>query len=91
MGEMSAYKEDIHRVFQNDLPWRKLSDCNILVTGATGLIGGCLIEALMENPNKDYQVYASGRNESRARLLFNDYANSDSFHFLKNDENLFEE
>ena len=82
---MSSYKEDIQNIFKQDLPWEKLCGANILVTGATGLIGGCLVEALMMNPNRDYQVYASGRNEERARLRFKEFANDGTFHFVKYD------
>lgn len=80
-----TYKEDLLNIASLDLPWTKLSGCNILVTGATGLIGGCLVEALMLNPNKDYQVYASGRNEERARKRFAEFADDGAFHFVKYD------
>lgn len=80
-----TYKEDLLNIASLDLPWSKLSGCNILVTGATGLIGGCLVEALMLNPNKDYHVYASGRNEERARKRFAEFAADAAFHFVKYD------
>ena len=79
---MSSYKEDILQVFEQDLPWENLSGSNILVTGATGLIGGCLVETLMMNPKRDYQVYASGRNEQRAQMRFKEYADDVAFHFV---------
>lgn len=82
---MNFYYNDIRYIFKEDLPWNKLSGCNILVTGATGLIGGCLVEALMANPKRDYQVYASGRNEQRARERFKDYADDKAFHFVRYD------
>lgn len=82
---MSSYKEDILQVFDQDLPWGKLSGANILVTGATGLIGGCLVEVIMMNPHRDYHVYASGRNEERARECFKNYSDDDTFHFVKYD------
>lgn len=85
MVEMSLYKEDILNIFQSDLPWDTLTGRNILVTGATGLIGGCLVEALMMNPRRDYQVYASGRNEGRAKARFKDYADNPAFHFVQYD------
>lgn len=85
MAEISEYKKDILRIFEEDLPWARLSGCNILVTGGTGLIGGCLVEALMMNPNRDYQVYASGRNEERAKERFKEFANDNDFHFIKYD------
>lgn len=68
-----------------DLPWEKLSGCNILVTGATGLIGSCLVDVLMTNPTKDYQVYALGRNEKRAQARFLQFKDDPTFHFLRGD------
>lgn len=85
MGEMRSYEEDILAIFQNELPWEQLSGCNILITGATGLIGGCLVETLMMNPKRDYQVYASGRNEERARKRFHSFSKDVGFHFIKYD------
>lgn len=82
---MSSYKEDILKIFQADLPWSYLSGCNVLVTGTTGLIGGCLVDTLMINPKRNYHVYASGRNEERAHQRFKEYANDESFHFVKYD------
>lgn len=82
---MKTYKQDIVDVATLDLPWNKLSNCNILVTGATGLIGGCLVEALMSRKDKDYHIYASGRNEERARVRFDEYADDSAFHFFKYD------
>lgn len=85
MAQISTYQQDILQIFTENLPWNKLSGCNILVTGATGLIGGCLVEALMLNPNKDYHVYASGRNKERAKSRFVNFYNDVSFHFVRYD------
>lgn len=85
MAEISTYKKDILQIFKSDLPWENLSGCNIFVTGATGLIGGCLVETLMTNPKRDYQVFASGRNVERAKVRFKDYAKDAAFHFVKYD------
>ena len=71
-----------------DLPWEKLSRCNILVTGATGLIGSSFVDVLMSNPNKDYQVYALGRNENRAQARFIRFKDDPAFHFLSGDVTL---
>lgn len=80
-----SYKEDIKKIFSIDLPWNKLKDSNILITGATGLIGSCLVEVLMSRPNKDYNIYASGRNENRAKERFKEFENDETFHFFKYD------
>lgn len=68
-----------------DLPWNRLAGCNILVTGATGLIGSSFVDVLMRNPNKDYQVYALGRNMQRAQARFFQFKDDPTFHFLCGD------
>ena len=82
---MHMYQDDIQKVAQTSLLWEKLSGCNILITGATGLIGSCLVEVLMERKQKDYQVYASGRNGERAMQRFQKYAGEPAFHFIQHD------
>lgn len=77
-----SYTQDIENVANLKLPWEKLRGCNILITGATGLIGACLVEVLMSHPNKNFQVYASGRNGERARKIFAKYANDSCFHYI---------
>lgn len=79
------YLNDIKTVVAQCLPWNLLQGKNILVTGATGLIGSTLIECLMLNPSIDYQVYASGRNKNRVNALFRRYVNDSHFHFLQYD------
>ena len=85
MVEIGSYRDDILNIFQKDLPFGKLSGCNILVTGATGLIGGCLVETLMLNPSRDYVVYACGRNFERAKKRFAEFFKDASFHFFQHD------
>lgn len=85
MGEISKYKEDILNIFHYKLPWDRFSGCNILVTGATGLIGSCMVETLMMNPHRDYHVYASGRNEERAKNRFKYFFDDERFHFIRHD------
>ena len=82
---MNTFSDDIQQVFKDPLPWKKLSGTNILITGATGLIGSTLVEVLMSNPRRDYCVYASGRNEERARKRFESYLSMPSFSFLEYD------
>ena len=68
-----------------NLPWERLYGCNILVTGATGLIGSSFVDVLMSNPNRDYQVYALGRNKQRAQSRFFQFKDDPTFHFLCGD------
>lgn len=83
---MNNYVKDIQEVSSlRCLPWDKLSGCNILITGATGLIGSCLVDVLMNRKNINYDVYASGRNIVRSKELFKNYENNIKFHFLQYD------
>ena len=83
---MTGYSESIKRVLRHPLlPLDKLSGCNILITGSTGLIGSALVEALMGNDDIDYNVYAVGRNAERAQMRFSSFWNNGRFHFLKHD------
>ena len=80
-----GYQKDIERVASLSLPWEKLSGSNILVTGATGLIGACLVDVLMNRQNRDYDVYVAGRNEARAKKLFAASWDNPQFHFFQYD------
>ena len=80
-----SYSDDIKKVADISFPWNRLTGCNILVTGATGLIGSCLIEVLMSRSRIDYNVYAAGRNEQRAKERFSLFCDNPHFHFLKYD------
>ncbi len=80
-----SYKDDLARVASLPLPWDKLEGCNILITGATGLIGSCLVEILMSRQDKSFNVYASGRNKERALKRFANYKDDPCFHFVSYD------
>lgn len=77
-----SYQEDIQTVASLQLSWEQLSGCNILITGATGLIGSCLVEVLMARKERDYNVFALGRNSDRMDSLFGRYANENGFHLV---------
>ena len=83
MAEINPYYQDIENALsKQDLSF--LKGCRILVAGATGLIGGCLVDMLMYKCG-DWDVYAYGRNEERARKRFANYWDHPSFHFIKGD------
>ena len=67
------------------LPWERLSGSRILIIGATGLIGSCLVDVLMKYPSRDYNIYAAGRNQERAMKRFTAYAKDPAFHFFQYD------
>lgn len=80
-----SYIDDIKKAASADLPWEKLSGKNILVAGATGMIGTALVDVLMARPNIDFNVYASGRNEAKLKTAFSKYLADTHFHFLRMD------
>lgn len=58
-----------------------------LITGATGLIGTCLIDALMKynQGNANINIYAVGRSEEKAATRFGEYYGNELFHFIEQD------
>ena len=82
---MSAYQTDLEGLLKEPLPWEKLAGKNIIITGATGLIGSCLVDVLMMNESVVCNVYAMGRNADRAWKLFEKYSGSQRLKFLKHD------
>lgn len=71
--ENVQYKEDLAYVSALDLPWDKLQDKSVMVSGATGLIGSFLIDMIMYRNEKygmNCKVYALGRNKERISNRF---------------------
>ena len=82
------YREDIEKVAILKLPWEKLGDSSILISGSTGMIGSFLIDTLMELNAKhsiNCHIYALGRNEEKAKQRFGLYFDNPFFHFVKHD------
>ena len=79
MAEITEYSKDILSISELDLPWEELNGCNILITGATGLIGSSLVDALMMNPKRSYHVYASGRDLIKLKHRFKRFEGSSEF------------
>jgi nucleoside-diphosphate-sugar epimerase len=85
MVEINSYNSDILSVFSQNLPWEKLSGSNILITGATGLIGSCLTETLLQKPTRDYSIYISARNIEKAKKRFANFLKYKEFHIIQYD------
>ena len=66
--ENDKYIDDLKYVASLDLPWEKLKDRSLLITGATGLVGSALVDLLMLKNKEGLNciVYALGRNENKA-------------------------
>ncbi|WP_081657639.1 NAD-dependent epimerase/dehydratase family protein [Prevotella sp. AGR2160] len=82
---MESYQQTIEKAAEVSLPWERLSGKNILVLGATGLIGSTVVDVLMNCVSLDFDVYACGRNEQRAQQRFAAWWTNPRFHFLRHD------
>lgn len=80
------YVEDLNGII-NVHELELLYGKSFLITGATGLIGVCLIDALMlANKNgADITVYAVGRNKEKAVARLGEYYNDKHFCFIEQD------
>ncbi len=70
-----TYSEAVDRVAAlSFIPWRELESKNVLVTGASGLIGSHLIDVLLRRNRggANIKVVAVGRNAERLRERFGD-------------------
>lgn len=84
------YQKDIENIITLSLPWSKLQDKVLLLTGASGLIGTMLVDVLMIKNKKDQlnlKIYAIGRNEENAKKRFADYWGNPYFQFVSMDVN----
>lgn len=80
-----------YRSLSNDraIDWNRLEGATVLVTGATGLIGSCVVRALLEHNHArsaaPVHVVAMVRSLEKARDVFAEYANENSLEYLVQD------
>lgn len=80
--------EHYNELIETNLPFEKLQNCNVLVTGGNGLIASGLIDALIYvNEQKDLgmNVYALCRNADKAHSRFAAYLDNENFRLLIQD------
>ncbi len=80
----NPYIGDILSAARQDLPWETLRGQRMLITGATGLIGSCVVELLLASP-AECLVVAAGRDKERAARLFARHAGDGRLTFLRHD------
>jgi nucleoside-diphosphate-sugar epimerase len=88
--EHPLYQEDIQNVSSLMLPWEKLQNSSLFISGATGLLGSFLVDVIM---NKNFseglncKIYALGRNENKAMARFAYCYHHPCFYFFTGDVN----
>ena len=88
--ENQEYLNDVNSVAELELPWEKFQDATLMITGASGLIGSCLIDVIMmrnQLHDMNCQVLAIGRNVDKAKARFGKYWDLPTFSFLSCDIN----
>ena len=82
------YLEDICYVAGLDLPWQKLKNKSIMLSGGTGLIGSFFTDVILEKnstENFNCTVYVLGRNEMKVKKRFSKYAYNQKLIFIPYD------
>lgn len=73
----SYLKEDLESISNsNQIEWGSFKDKNILITGATGLIGSLIIKSLLytsAKSNLDIKVYALIRDVNKANEIYSEF------------------
>lgn len=87
--EHPLYKEDISFVAGLPLPWQKLAGATVLISGATGLVGSCLIDVILKRNEAglNCKIIALGRNAARAEERFSHCKDDACFRFVCCDVN----
>ena len=83
MVENKIYRDELERA----IPEIVINDGSVLVTGASGLIGSCLIDLLMlaNKAGRKFEIFALGRNAEKLRQRFSALADSSDLHFIEQD------
>lgn len=83
------YIEDLMNIVKC-IDFCEFKNKSFLITGATGLLGVCLIDTLMQANEQGYNisVYAVGRNKDKALERLGEYFSDNRFHFIEQDVRL---
>ena len=93
MAEVTSLNKQ-HPLYQKDLEHiaqisgiSSLNGKSFLITGATGLIGVCLIDALMHlnSQGAGISIYALGRSREKAAQRLGEYFDDSCFHFIEHE------
>lgn len=95
---MKSYQENLKLYLNQNIPWENLSGKTILLSGATGMIGKCIVDIIMAYNNRQSDLYngngdkcvrviALSRNQETANRRLAQYWNESSFQYISCDVN----
>lgn len=87
---IDLYERELENLKSQDMLWDKLSDRTVMISGATGMIGKCLIDLIMlRNREVDMpiKVVALSRNKEKAKERFGSYLEHADFKYISCDVN----
>lgn len=73
---MSFYEQQLEQMIEQALPWEQLAFKTIMISGATGMVGKCLIDVIMlrnERYQEQIHIIALSRNEETAETRLKEY------------------
>lgn len=82
------YNKDLAYVSKISIPWDKLNNKSVMISGATGLIGSFLIDVIMlknSSDNLGCTIYALGRDENKLKSRFSIYKDDPNLIFVRYD------
>ena len=90
---MDLYLQQIENLSQAEVPWEKLEGKTLLLSGATGMVGKCLVDILMKHNDRQadpagaVRVIALSRNGQTAQARFEAYWDRADFRYTACDVN----
>ena len=87
---MYLYENQLKQLTNQNRIWNKLSGSTILLSGATGMLGKCMIDAVMlrnEIYGDGMKIIALSRNVETAKVRLAEYMNNPYFQYISCDVN----
>ena len=87
MNKNNIFYQEVVRNIENCVDFGRFNNKTFLITGATGLIGVCLIDVLMraKEHGTNIKIYVVGRNREKAYERLGDYYDDYHFKFIEQD------
>ncbi len=87
--DIQIVRRDIEEILKADLPWKSLSEKNILVTGAAGMLAAYVVDTLLALPEicgcKPPALTLLVRNKEKAEKRFQSYLKNPNFQIRTDD------